>query len=191
MNLTQLRHAIFASTGGLILTSAVAVFWSLGSLDTAPQAVGQSPRANGKDSDSLVEEPVTVSKDQFAQRLQKSLYDAQKPKPTSTPPTRPAVKPTAPVRPPKPPRLDWLLVGTIIESGKSVAIISDASGKTDIRAAGEEVELEPTGVLVRKIDSEKVTLEVRGKESTLRLKKDFASSSGGAGGSKTRRRNNR
>ena len=98
MNLTQLRHAIFASTGGLILTSAVAVFWSLGSLDTAPQAVGQSPRAkNGENSDSMVEEPVAVSKDQFGQRLQKSLYDAPKPKPKPTPPTRPAVKPTPPV----------------------------------------------------------------------------------------------
>ncbi|MEL6104627.1 MAG: hypothetical protein AAFU85_01265 [Planctomycetota bacterium] len=190
MNLTQLRQTIYAMGGGLVVTAGAAVVWSLGSLEPEPDATTGPPRqptvTDESPSARLSPGPVATT---FDQPLQKSLYDPPK-KPTKPKVVqpRPTVKTTPVIRPPKPPKLDWTLLGTIIESGQSIAIIADASGKTDIRAIGEEVELVPAGVLVRKIDSEVVTLEVRGKESKLKLLKDFASS---GNATKNRRRNNR
>ena len=83
------------------------------------------------------------------------------------------------------------LDGTIIDPKQSVAILSDASGKTDIRSVGEEVELSPPGVLVRKISADHVTLEMRGKQSTIRLQQSFKSSAGGGNLDRQNRRRNR
>lgn len=176
--------------GGLVVTAGAAAVWSLGSLEpkssVTSRPLKQTAVNDASSSDRGPSDQVAIK---FDQPLQKSLYDPPK-KPTKPPvQSRPSVKTTPVVRPPKPPKLDWTLLGTVIESGQSIAIIADASGKTDIRTIGEEVELMPAGVLVRKIDSEVVTLEVRGKESKLKLLKDFASSGNAA--SRNRRRNNR
>ncbi|MEO1524018.1 MAG: type II secretion system protein N [Planctomycetota bacterium] len=191
MNLTQLRRTIFASAGALVLTTAGTVVWSLGSIEADSAVASTNDRPTKSALSELTDDPPATKDDdvRLNQRLQQTLYDPpKKPKTEPVKPQRP-VNETPVVRPPKPPRLDWTLIGTIIDSGNSIAIIADASGKTDIRTLGEEVDLAPPGVLVRKIDSQAVTLEVRGKESTLRLKQDFSASAGGA--PKRPRRNNR
>ena len=114
----------------------------------------------------------------FAAPMQESLYD--RPKPAPKPPPRKVVPPPVRKPQPAPPRkakLDWTLVGTIINGDNSLAILSDATGKVDIRRVGETVELEPEGVSVQSIDAQAVTLEVAGSPSTLKLKQNFASSS--------------
>ena len=61
------------------------------------------------------------------------------------------------------PKLNLTLVGTIIDSKGRLAIITDPSGKFDIKAAGEALELSPEGVTITKIASDQVTLSYQGK----------------------------
>lgn len=192
MDLTAQRRFLTASTAGFIALAVTVVVWSLGGVDSddrqsdilsdrAPMAkasVGPSqkdPRTNQDGSTDL------------SLRVIRPLYDPP------APPPKPEPKPVVVRKQPAPPKkanLDWTLNGTIIDSDRSVAILTDASGKTDIRRAGEKVELSPPGVLVRRIDSDRVTLELRGSESTLRLQQSFQSG-GGADTDRSNRRRNR
>ncbi|PAY16021.1 hypothetical protein CKO51_28805 [Rhodopirellula sp. SM50] len=182
MDLTAQRRLITALTAGFLAVAAVGIVWSLGGIDP-PARQSDSTRGSKRGMKTAVDQPQPPTVEaaapiNLALKLQQPLYDQPKPPP---PKPKPQPKPVVVRNPPavKAPRLDWTLTGTIIDSDQSVAILTDASGKTDIRAAGEVVELSPPGVLVRKIDSEKVTLEVRGTESTLRLKSSFPSTGGG------------
>ncbi|QDV40315.1 hypothetical protein Enr13x_01210 [Stieleria neptunia] len=184
MDLTAQRRLITASTAGFLAVAAAGVVWSLAGIDP-PARQSDSTRGSKRGINLPVDPPQPATVQQAARvdlalKLQQPLYDPPKPPPPKPQP-KPDPKPVVVRNPPavKAARLDWTLSGTIIDSDQSVAILTDASGKTDIRAAGEVVELSPPGVLVRKIDSEKVTLEVRGTESTLRLKSSFQSSGGG------------
>ena len=58
------------------------------------------------------------------------LYDSPPPKPKPKP--KPTPRPTPRPEPP-PPRLEFKLVGTIIESGQSLAMIEDAEGNFDVK----------------------------------------------------------
>ena len=105
------------------------------------------------------------------------------------PPPKKIVKPEPPA--PKPVRVAppaWTLVGTIIEPGRRVAILSDQSGKTDIVASGDEVQLQPSGVTVTKITGESVTLDRQGSTSKVSLDRSFR---GGQPEGKTPKRNGR
>lgn len=181
MDLTTQKRLLTTLTGGFAAVAVAGVIWSLGSIDgkTDDQSSQVSRRSTGQETSSG-RSPDNASADanaaDFSLSMQRPLYDPPKPKPAPKPRSKPVV-----VRQPKQPRLDWTLVGTIIDSGRSVAILTDASGKTDIRGQGEEVELSPSGVLVRKIESDAVTLEIGGDKSTLRLKQSFAPGGGGGG----------
>ena len=184
MDLTAQRRLITALTAGCLAVAAVGIVWSLGGIDS-PARQSDSTRGSLRGMKTAVDPPQqetpnveAAAQVNLALKLQQPLYDPPQPPP---PKPKPQPKPVVVRNPPavKAPRLDWTLTGTIIDSDQSVAILTDASGKTDIRGAGEVVELSPPGVLVRKIDSEKVTLEVRGAESTLRLNSSFQSSGGG------------
>jgi type II secretory pathway component PulC len=193
MDLTTQRRFLTTLTVGFVAVAVAGVVWSFGSIDeSVEQASGgigrQSTMPDGaaeRSADSR--DPHTDTAD-FSLSMQKSLYDQPKPKP-QPPRPQPVV-----ARQPKPPkvkqaRLDWTLEGTIIDSDRSVAILTDASGKTDIRRKGEEVDLSPPGVLVRKIESDAVTLEISGRNSTLRLQQSFATGTSGNPDRPGRRRN--
>ena len=191
MDLTTQRRLLKSLTAGFLVVAAGGVVWSMGGIDESSRdsaMVSGSPKTsiqpdNNPESGSAADKTDQVD---LSLPLQKSLYDPPKPEP---PKPKPVVvrQPTKPK--PKKPRLDWTLTGTIIDPGRSLAILTDATGKTDIRSAGEEVELSPPGVLVRKIDSDKVTLEIQGDQSTLRLKQSFQSGNGGNPDRRNRGRN--
>ncbi|QEG02835.1 hypothetical protein Mal15_69560 [Stieleria maiorica] len=201
MDVTAQRRLLNTLTAGLVAFAAGGVVWSLGDIGASdppavtvlepPNAALDAQRNRNAELRSA-EKPSAgsaVTGDVLSLKLLQPLYDPPKP-----PPPKPQPKPQPVVvrNPPAPraPRLDWTLTGTIIDADRSVAILTDASGKTDIRAAGEVVELSPAGVLVRKIDSQKVTLELRGTESTLRLQPTFQPG-GGANADRQNRRRNR
>ncbi|WP_182866113.1 hypothetical protein [Stieleria mannarensis] len=199
MDVTAQRRLLNTLTAGFVALAVAGIVWSfsdIGVLDP-PSATVLSPPGEVSDADpnagdqSADGRPVSdvATRDDLSLRLLRPLYDPPKP-----PPPKPQPKPESVVErnppPARAPRLDWTLTGTIIDADRSVAILTDATGKTDIRAAGELVELLPAGVLVRTIDSQKVTLELRGTESTLRLKPSFQSG-GAANPDRQNRRRNR
>ena len=70
---------------------------------------------------------------------------------------------------PKPgPKLDLSLVGTIIESNKSLAIIADPNGGFDVKGVGEMLEIAPDGIVITSIQSGQVTLEHQGKNDDVK-----------------------
>ena len=84
------------------------------------------------------------------------------------------------------------LVGTIIDSQQSLAIIADSSGKFDVKGIGESLELAPAGVLVETIDSETVNLRFRGKVSTVKIdKKSSSASTPSKNNNRSRKKNRR
>ncbi|MCO8121762.1 hypothetical protein NHH03_08440 [Stieleria sp. TO1_6] len=201
MNLTTQRRILAIAAAGCLAMAAGSVVWSLSDLDasgddsksgiskdrgasqTTEPGLPTENDSSAPDTDSDNNAPANLSL-----ALQRPLYDPPPPppKPRVKPPAaRPVVTPVA-----KPPRLEWTLVGTLIQSGRSVAILSDATGKTDIRGAGEQVELSPTGIVVSKVESDQVTLEVNGKPTTLRLQQSFdGRGSESKSGGQARRRN--
>jgi len=180
MDLTLKRRVLYGAAGGCLSIAAAAVVWSLGSLPD-PQSAAR-PSAAAADESAATETPGDAAGGdragaELALPLQQTLHDPPPPPPKAKPQPKPAVVRRS-TPPPPPVRLDWTLLGTIIEPQRRVAILADASGKTDIRAVGEEVDLAPAGVLVQQVDSAAVTLERRGTRSTLRLKQDFSPGGG-------------
>jgi hypothetical protein len=196
MDLTTQRRFLTTLTVGFIAAAAAGVVWSFGSIDRGIEpsstAIGrQNATANRAGERSAKTSDPNSDQTDFTLSMQTSLYDRPKPKPPPPPPPQP--KPVV-ARQPKSPRvkqalLDWTLEGTIIDSDRSVAILTDASGRTDIRRKGEQVDLSPPGVLVRKIESDAVTLEIGGGKSTLRLQQSFATGASGKPDRNLRRRN--
>jgi hypothetical protein len=68
-------------------------------------------------------------------------------------------------------RPSLVLAGTILTSDKKSAIISDASGKFDVKSVGETLELVPAGMIVQSIESDVVVVLVQGQETRLQLDK--------------------
>lgn len=180
--MTLQRRLLYGAASGCVFVGAVAVAWSLGDVpgpEPASPANALRPQPGQTIAATDTASPATArTQVDLSLPLQQTLYDPPPPPPKPKPTPKPAVVRKPKPSPPPALRLDWTLLGTIIESKRRVAILVDASGKTDIRAIGEKVELAPGGVLVRNIDSETVTLEHRGSRSTLRLKRDFNGGNG-------------
>lgn len=193
MELTTQRRLLITLTAGCCAAAVGAVLWSISGVDetSRPPAASLDGQQTVKrlTGDAIVSAAGDgLDNANLSLPLLKPLYDPPKP-PPQKPRTEPKVVRTPTPPPVKMPRLDWTLDGTIIDPQRSVAILTDTTGKTDIRAVGEQVELSPPGVLVRKIDSDTVTLEVRGKESTLQLKQSFGSGGSADPDRQNRRRN--
>jgi type II secretory pathway component PulC len=192
MDLTTQRRLLTTMTAGFLAVAAGGLVWSSRGIDETAdplaRATGSSIARQASVPSPLSTGSTAKANMDFSLPLQRPLVDPPEPPPPPRP--SPVVK-----RPPKPPvkktNLDWTLTGTIIDADRSVAILTDAAGKTDIRGTGEEVELSPPGVLVRSIASDAVTLEVRGRESTLRLEQSFGPDRGNDDGARQGRRRNR
>lgn len=178
MNLTRQRQLIYAATTGLVALSVAGVVWSLSSID--------GPASDGATRIGPSRLRSTIAKSKPIDAAQKVNFDAPMLKPLVDP-VRPPVKPPPRKVTPPPPkktapvptqRLDWTLVGTIMDGDDSVAILSDAKGKTDVRRVGETVELLPAGAVVQRIQADQVSLKTRRGQSTLKLDRSFQSIGG-------------
>ena len=137
MDLSTQRGLLTIASCGCLVLAAGSVVWSLG-------GVHQQPPPSTADNLETVEADATSTEPQvnensplrvdYSLALQKPLYDPPKPVKKDPPIEK---RPPAPPPPKRAPRLDWTLAGTIIQGKRSVAILSDSTGKTDIRSAGE------------------------------------------------------
>ncbi|MEE2936424.1 MAG: type II secretion system protein N [Planctomycetota bacterium] len=187
MSITTQRNALIALTILLLAAASAAVAWSFSSLSgftktatdqTLPRAFVPVPEVNPEPN----LDAATISRS-----LRGPLYDPPPPKPKPKPEPRPTPEPVPPPEPP-PPRLEFTLVGTIIEAGQSLAMIEDADGNFDVKGEGESLELTPTGITVRSVASEEVTLDWMGRIETVVLQRGKAVR-GGINRNNGRRRN--
>ncbi len=184
MDIATQQRLLSCLAGTFLLGTIGAVYWSAAAIEPA----GVAGRPAGKQP-VIGEEPVVsappADNTRLAMPLRGTLYDPPEPKPTPPPTVKVQPKTTPP---PSKPKLNLTLVGTIIQSDQSLAIIADESGKFDVKGVGEPLELSPLGVRIQKIESEQITLQYQGDESTIRLEKKSSGPKGGGGG---RRANNR
>jgi type II secretory pathway component PulC len=181
MDVTTQRRCLTTLAGGLLLAAVGAVAWSVsGIAPTAKTATEGVPSLANALDDSFSQR--TLSDAELNMALRHPLTDPPPPKPR---PVAPRVVAPAPQPPPK---LQLTLVGTIIESGKSLAIIADSQGAFDVKGVGESLELSPAGVSVQRIDSEQVELQYQGKTSTVKLDRDAKMISNGRRPGKVKRR---
>lgn len=167
MDISTQQRILYAIAGSCLLGTVAAVYWST----TGVREFVIPPTAT-KNRIAAVEDPIVakaiLSDANLTGALRGPLYDP--PPPVAKPRVElpPAAKPT----PPPKPQLDLTLVGTIIDAGQSLAIIADATGKFDVKGIGEALELSPEGVRIDQIESEQITLQYQGNESTIRLDKN-------------------
>ncbi|MCC9599468.1 hypothetical protein LOC67_02765 [Stieleria sp. JC731] len=183
----KLQHRLLQSfSAGLIAGTLWAAVWAFLPLNEPEQAIPLDTTPTGAAAVAQTNDQAQSPVD-LALAIQKPLYDPPKVVAKPSAPARVVQKPV--VRPPAKPKLDWTLIGTIIEPNKRVAIISDASGKTVIRSEGEAVALSPTGARVASIASNKVTLEIDGQQASLKLRKASPTSDSDSDERPNRRRN--
>lgn len=166
MNITNQRRCLNALTAAMIAGACGGGYWAVSKIDSPETTVDRRPAKKMQSVEDDASQYVSTS--EMAMRsLRGPLYDpppmAQRPTPPPQPPPQspPRVEPKA--------RLDVRLVGTIINDDRSVAIVSDASGKLDVKSRGETLELSPAGIVIDTIDSQTVTLSYQGRQSTIEL----------------------
>ncbi len=166
MNTRTQKQSLLVVAGLCALATLAAGGWAMSDLPTSShhETRGTVPRVNSPVTPTAPSQNPSQNPagDAWAMRpLRAAWVDSPKPSP---PPRKPRLS-----RPqPKPvikqvPKLNLTLVGTIIDSKGRLAIITDPSGKFDIKAVGEALELSPEGVTITKIDSDQVTLSYQGK----------------------------
>ncbi|WP_201743749.1 type II secretion system protein N [Roseiconus nitratireducens] len=194
--MTNQRRLIRALTAALLAIAGGSALWSVSDAgsesitgtDAVAVQIPSSSASNGRlpRSADATNDPAVTTMD-WSLPLQQPLVDPPPPKP-SPPPPRVTPTPKPKPSPPPQPELGWTLEGTILDDDRSVAILTDRDGKTDIRGVGETVQLHPPGVTVRAIESDVVTLDREGRPSTVKLKQSF-SSKAGSEPNRPRRRN--
>lgn len=194
MTLATQRRLIQAAMVISIACGATALFWVLRPIPFADgnTRAGTLAFANANKDGAGNESTVPAAKTEQTGKVPPERYELALRSPLYVPPKPPPKKVDKPESPaPKPVRAAppaWTLVGTIIEPGRRLAILSDSSGKTDIVVSGEEVQLQPSGVTVTKITAESVTLDRQGSTSKVSLDRSFRA---GQTGGKTPKRNER
>ncbi|TWU58095.1 type II secretion system protein N [Rubripirellula reticaptiva] len=180
MDITNQRRTMNALAIMLLVGAGGVGYWAVSDVSETDGlgATKTMPSVIVTDEDATVKVP--LSTDVALRSLRSPLYDPPAPTPRPVP-----VKPPPPPAVPRPvavPKLGLILVGTIIDPNGSVAIISDAEGKFDIKAIGEELDLTPAGVTIDGIESERVMLSYQGSESTVRLQRSEPSANSNGGG---------
>jgi type II secretory pathway component PulC len=184
MNIASQQRTLYAIAGSCLLGTVGAVYWAVSgvtagdpssrSVTADRSAVGDAPQ----DSES------NRSDAALAISLRGPLYDPPPPAPRQSPVVIPQPSP-----PPVQKSLPLSLVGTLIDDQQSLAIVSDASGKFDVKGVGDALELTPAGVQIQEIAAEQITLRYQGNVSTIRLKKSRQPEAAGRRGNNNRRRN--
>ncbi|HBV64125.1 MAG TPA: hypothetical protein DEF45_14010 [Rhodopirellula sp.] len=166
MELQRQRHYLTLTTTCLLVFSAAIVAWSVSAIDESSPQSANVQRGQVATPKFTHDPELTIPAGMTKRQLRGPLYDPE-PAPVSPPKPKPPV-----VNLPKTvPKLELSLVGTIIESNNSLAIIADANGGFDIKGVGETLELAPDGIVIRSIQSEQVILNHQGKATTLSLER--------------------
>lgn len=63
------------------------------------------------------------------------------------------------------------LIGTVLESGRSLAMLADASGDIHVRGVGEKLDLTAGEAQIDRIELQQVELSIGGRPMTLKMKK--------------------
>ena len=183
MNTTSQQRLLYAIAGSCLLGAAGAVYWSAAGIAATDLTSSRSSGDGSVAVDDQQNSETTPGDAELTRSLRGPLYDP----PPPDPPKPPVAREPAPKPPARKPKLELTLVGTIIDSDQSLAIVSDATGKFDIKGVGDSLELTPEGVQIQEIASEQVKLEYQGNESTLRLEKIEKPPAAGKRGNNRRR----
>ena len=187
MTLRQQRFALYLASVAVCVTAVATVGWLVtrspgneSSLAVVERTVPLAEVDAGPAASPSIDPTV------WQVRLRQPLVDPPPVDPTPvvvtpepvSPPTPVAVtiKPAAKPKPPKPqaPPLGFVLVGTILEADRPVAIVEDAAGTVDLRKPGETFELDPGGVYLSAVGEQTASVVWNGKARTLRLDDDDA-----------------
>jgi hypothetical protein len=166
MNLKRIRLLLWTSTVVLVAGTLVVASAAVRSLRTS----GSSPTLNGvkpiatfasirstKTLPSLPELEALCQQD-----LRRPLYDAPPPVPIAAPPPAP------------PSPLPFKLAGTVIEPGRSQALLQMADGKLQFNRVGDSVGGSGTGdngAQIIEITRESITLKYHGQQQVLSVEK--------------------
>ena len=137
--------------------------WAI-SKPTLPEPEAPRTRQSAKSADHQNELAVTDQQlvTVAGRKLQGPLKEEEKIVQTKATVTKPRT------RTPLNPRVE--LLATVIDPVRTVAIISDARGRTDLKGVGETLELMPSGLRIEKIEADRVTLSLRGQSIKVKLK---------------------
>ena len=123
---------------------------------------------------SVADASFTRELDEFDPLFQRSLgaplYDS--PTPKQAPPPRqepkPKLRPTLPPKQPRPTDAGLRVIGTVIESGKSLAIFADTNGSIQLRGEGDSIETSTGSAKIDRIELRQVSISF--EDETLTLK---------------------
>ena len=164
MELQRQRQYLTLATACLLVFSAGIAYWAISGIGKSESVLPSVPPIPTSDSNNTEKHAFKIPTAMTQRKLRAPLYDPEPPPPVST-------KPVVPITPPpKPePKLNLTLVGTIIESDKSLAIIADNNGQFDVKGIGDVLEIDPDGIAITNIKPEQVTLTYRGRSTVLIL----------------------
>lgn len=155
MSAERLARGLWAAAAALAGAAALAAAWAL----WAPH----DPRTDASAAD--VARPVArpkVAAPALPLASFEAIWDLKLQEPLF--PSAPGNKSVA-SKPPPPPPLGFKLLGTIIEPGRSLAMLATAGGKAELRGVGEEY----GGAKILEIEQDRVTARYNGRPVTLEL----------------------
>jgi len=183
MELRQQRQYLTLATACLLAFSAAVVFWSISEITESTPSSPVVPSGEISDSETISKSAFTIPAAMTMRQLRAPLYDTEPDPPKPPKPIRPAAPLPRPV-----PKLQLTLVGTIIESGKSLAIITDINGQFDVKGVGDTLEIDPNGIVITNIQAEQVTLMHRSQSTVLTLERTQKKNKGSGGNRNNRKR---
>jgi hypothetical protein len=183
MELRQQRQYLTLATACLLAFSAAVVFWSVSAITESTPNSPIVPSREIPDSETTSKSAFAIPAAMTMRQLRAPLYDTEPDPPSPPKPIRPAAP-----RPKTVPKLQLTLVGTILESGKSLAIITDINGRFDVKGVGETLEIDPNGIVITNIQAEQVTLMHRSQPTVLTLVRKQKKNNGSSGNRNNRKR---
>lgn len=173
MDMSTQRRTLTGLSAMLLAGSLGAGYWAVADLDQLPAVSADRIARPIKLPDAVAGSAVAGGQDSALRSLRAPLYDPPpapprpEPKVTTAPSPRPTPKRSEP-------KLGLTLVGTIMDSRQSVAIVADDQGGVDVKGIGQTLDLKPDGVTIQAIQSQQITLRYQGKESVVHLDRSAA-----------------
>jgi len=167
-----IRRLCYAASGLLLAAAAGLVAWGWhppAPPDAPPALAVKSPAA----AESAAETQLASWEALWRKRLQGGAAEAPPPEETPTE-AMPAPK-SATAHTDADAAFGLRLAGTVLESGKSMAVLIDNQGRILLRSAGDSIATDGGPVSIQRIELHSVALAHQGREVTLRL----SSNSGG------------
>lgn len=162
MSVKALRLTLRSLTALMVIGAAAVLFWSVTIAEAEPASV---PGVTGtaKRQPARIQEVVPL--EDFEPFLEKRLR-TRAPK-AEPPPERRSVTATRAAQ-----SLDIALLGTILEQGRSKAILVGPDGEIELKGVGDSLDITPAGVEVKEIQFASVTLLYRGQTVKLEVESE-------------------